>query len=70
MCDVTDNVIEYGSGLAKRRDDCPLIEVPLHGRLVDADALRKQARENLDFVPFWMMDEAPTVIPADKDGAT
>ena len=27
-CDLTENVIEYDSGLAKRREDCPLIELP------------------------------------------
>ena len=25
----------------KRRDDCPLVELPPHGRLIDADALRQ-----------------------------
>lgn len=25
----------------KRRDDCPLVSVPPHGRLIDADALRQ-----------------------------
>lgn len=26
----------------KRRDDCPLVPVPSHGRLIDADALMKE----------------------------
>lgn len=28
-----------------RREDCPLIELPPHGRLIDADALIKQMTE-------------------------
>ena len=28
-----------------RRHDCPLIEIPPHGRLIDADAFVKQYRE-------------------------
>ena len=28
----------------KRRDDCPLIPVPTHGRLIDADKMRESIR--------------------------
>ena len=44
------------------------VPVPPHGRLIDADALLRTAMENFDFVPRWMVKEAPTVIPADEDG--
>lgn len=27
------------AGMPKRRDDCPLVPVPKHGRLIDADAM-------------------------------
>lgn len=70
-------------------DWCPIIEVPPHGRLIDADALMLRIQEYIDEYG-WDVDEhgfhsekwcamketemaindAPTVIPADKDGET
>lgn len=63
----------------KRRNDCPLILVPPHGRLIDADALEAHgdclSRLHVDYdapaghrvwrecVPF---DDAPTIIPAEE----
>ena len=32
----------------KRRDDCPLLHVPKHGRLIDADALKSTVLEALN----------------------
>jgi len=32
---------------------CPLIEVPPHGRLIDADALRASIRESIDECQKW-----------------
>ena len=61
-------------GEQKRLSDCPLIAVPDHGRLVDADAI--------DYDDYWwnrhysakecqqaerMVEEQPTIIPADKE---
>lgn len=63
---------EY-SELKGRYDGCPLIPVPDHGRLGDLDALKKNA------YPFpcaigteWavtlrQINDAPTIIPADKE---
>ena len=54
---------------------CPLVAVPDHGRLIDADAI--------DYDDYWwnrkysakecqqaerMVEEQPTIIPADKGG--
>ena len=60
--------------------DCPLIEIQPHGRLIDADILRKKYycgeyfRHDLVTVPvtniLYHIDNAQTVIPADKDGET
>ena len=60
--------------------DCPLIEVPPHGRLIDADALKAWFVEwydlnaDLEIIHFLEIlseeDSTPTVIPADKDGET
>ena len=58
---------------------CPIIEVPPHGRLIDADELKDAFCCNCfcDDNPMECVEpcmdmkillEAPTVIPADKDG--
>ena len=69
----------------KRLDDCPLVPVPKHGRLIDADAMiemyEKLIECNKDSIIHMTyhdvisevihdLKQAPTVIPADKDGET
>ncbi len=50
--------------------DCPLIAVPEHGRLIDADALLQDIRDGAgyeaaqDANDYWI-GEAETIIPAD-----
>lgn len=39
LCDVLVEYMSYGEWEAKRLDNCPLVSVPPHGRLKDADAL-------------------------------
>lgn len=41
----------HDSELWKRRDDCPLIELPPHGRLIDADALKAVIQNHHDLFP-------------------
>ena len=70
-----------------RPDWCPLIEIPPHGRLIDADKLIAKQEEDAEifmgstnYGDKVRYDEAmnavanivnaPTVIPADKDGET
>ena len=65
FCDVTMKRIDDWS---KRSDDCPLIPVPDHGRLVDADGLM----EHLGDVEYKgaikrVLIQAPTIIEADKE---
>ena len=62
--------------------DCPLIEVPEHGRLVEADAVVEQICEWIDGVGYatvgkglsyygellGCIEDAPTILPADKEG--
>ena len=62
-----------------RRKDCPLIELPPHGRLIDADALHIQLIDKeLDQLQPWtsfddyrevvqMIDDAPTIIEAERE---
>ena len=52
---------------------CPLIEVPQHGRLIDADAVREEIdrlRPGRMYEDAWaltVMDNAPTIITADEE---
>ena len=71
-CDVCfmRDACEYSMPLGKRLTDCPLVEVPKHGRLIDADSLVKSMR---DFSYMWgermndeWIGEAPTIIPAEE----
>lgn len=55
-----------------RDTDCPLIPVPDHGRLIDADALKKMHHwtddyYEIEYVEVEDIDAAPTIIPADKE---
>ena len=68
-CNLND--VESGARLGS----CPLIPVPDHGRLVDADALEYHADNVRDpmgrtekTVMWKKIEAAPTIIPADKEG--
>ena len=57
-----------------RHKDCPLVEVPEHGRLIDVDELFKEFERRAwydnadrDLAEDFLLD-APTVIPASEDG--
>ena len=69
--------VGYALTRGERNDDCPLVPVPPHGRLIDADALAEKheimAYENggksYDFhitAKAWV-DNASTIIPSDKE---
>jgi hypothetical protein len=73
---VVDNCI-----IEDRRDeDCPLVYVPEHGRLIDADALDKQIYNDIPLKVFGniarmaemrnIVFNAPTIIPASEEGET
>lgn len=38
----------------KRPEDCPLIDLPPHGRLIDADMLEKLYEEQRDYFWHWL----------------
>ncbi len=86
VCSCTDT--EYGECVLdtekrcpedyhKRADWCPLITVPPHGRLIDADALNYTMlyKENwmhgtgVEAPAVWKkdIDAAPTIIPASEE---
>lgn len=68
-CCVTGNIV-----MRKREQDrpswCPLIEVPKHGRLIDADAIHfvRECCEDkeMDYVRRYSIDDAPTIIEAER----
>ena len=49
-----------------RHEDCPLIPVPKHGRLIDADEYKQEMKDCR--MAFWdeVLDSMPTVIPAEE----
>jgi hypothetical protein len=58
----------YNWGLSERPSDCPLVPVPPHGRLIDADALCKEGRGNCYGCPYdvCIIANAPTIIEAEE----
>ena len=74
-CYLGAKITEYQT----RPEDCPLIPVPPHGRLIDADALIKSLSldesdaENgaslLMAIFLEVLKAAPTIIPANKEDA-
>ena len=91
MCDVENAevncTISHGSYIEYREVDpnvaiqerpswCPIIEVPPHGRLIDADAInhedeiwkKKCIPQQVVYNAWVVAGEMPTVIPADNQG--
>lgn len=78
ICKAEDPYMSYKDADTKRRDDCPLVEILPHGRLVDADKLiqymeERQERLNDDRA-LWelsvvdtFLSDAPTVIEGEKE---
>ena len=73
-CGATGEYFDYDDMYAKRRDDCPLIEVPTpHGRLVDIKSVEdgKFTTVSNEYQRWWngaldsVVDNAPTVIEAE-----
>ena len=68
-CCITAAVID---NLGEKMEDCPLVPVPYHRRLVDADALASMYDPNTDFGKSVrdMITDCPTIIPASEEGET
>ena len=78
-CRITDEQRGYNFNCRERRmDRCPLVPVPDHGDLIDADALiinmMDRGVDGVQTDDFYeitqIIDEAPTIIPTDEDGET
>lgn len=65
-CAVNHSIILRKRG-ERRPAECPLVEVPKHGRLIDADALTGKAYMDgkLMCVEMDDIEEAPTIIEAE-----
>ena len=50
---------------------CPIVPVPDHGRLIDADAIHYivggTTVSEMDYARKYHIDRMPTIIPADKE---
>ena len=64
-CGATKEYFDYDDMCERRRADCPLIEVPPHGRLIDADAIQDYNVETFG-QRLLIIDTAPTVIEAEE----
>ena len=65
-CDITMRPVKY---FEVRLDNCPLVPVPPHGRLGDLDKLAFNVMDaSTADQALAMIDDAPTIIPADKEG--
>lgn len=65
--------VSYREYDKKRRDNCPLIELPPHGDLIDADEFYKDINESIlltdgfkDAFNLWF-DEQPTIIESEGE---
>lgn len=71
LCSVTGYRV-LGHGKA-RLDNCPLVPVPPHGRLIDAEALMGRIEHDtplsstFEKVVRRYIKDAPTIIPAEED---
>ena len=53
--------------IEKRRDDCPLIPVPDHGRLIDADKLMDALPDDFSIPSTAAKVIEKTIIPTNKE---
>ena len=75
-CMINGNIISNYWARLDRPTDCPLVELPPHGRLIDADALTKEAYDSGQYanaevgfhqrvVDVEDIEDAPTIIEAE-----
>ena len=70
-CDaVKGNPYTPESRYEKRADFCPLVPIPPHGRLIDADAFEKHIKKDWEGYDQWIaveVENRPTVIEAEEE---
>ena len=79
-CRITEEQRGYNFPIReKRMDKCPLVEIPPHGRLIDADALEREIDKNISIYyqgncgGYYLAEDAreevefaPTIIEAEE----
>ena len=65
-CAICNGSISNDESFSKRIPSCPLVEIPPHGRLIDADELKSIIESYLKIQEDWAME---TVMPDCKDRA-
>ena len=76
FCNITMDDICFNDWETKRCDNCPLVPVPQHGKLIDADAFIEKCEEMADkedgnqldalvLLRWFLEQNAPTIIPAE-----
>ncbi|MBO7670137.1 MAG: hypothetical protein J6S60_06060 [Oscillospiraceae bacterium] len=74
LCAITEKQLKE-SEMYHLDEDCPIIPVPDHGRLIDADALEAEGADvcglEYEYETVWgfshdMIRDAPTIIPAEE----
>lgn len=73
VCLATNEHIEEtfaGTIETRNKGECPIIPVPDHGRLIDADTIHYTVGgttvSEMDYVRKYHIDRMPTIIPASK----
>jgi hypothetical protein len=69
-CMVTQILVGNILRKGERSEDCPLVEIPTHGRLIDESALLKGCgyiiADGMACIPVKYIANAPTIIPAEE----
>ena len=68
-CRVLSKYIDENKFVIERHPNCPLIEVPPHGRLIDADELANKtfySTTSAPYITYKTFCNAPTVIEAER----
>lgn len=62
----TTKAVSNCEARTKRRDNCPMIPVPPHGRLIDGDYAEKDLIHDYAYAAAQMVKNYPTIIPAEE----
>lgn len=67
ICPIIESKPIVDGRVNSRHPHCPLVPVPTHGRLIDADALIEAHKQVCSRSMKFNLDLAPTIIPAEEE---